>query len=210
MSERGFFMVYGESCNAPVVRHPSRDGMPDPHDWRWPSRGGARTWADAMAASRLADERCVDWCARITRAVDALRKRLEPACGMYGDFSTCRMFRKRVPFDSGKPSRLPECIAAEQEARHVGGDRPVIQVGKHGQPIEPECPECGVGVDRPKCFHELGGYCPRHDLQDAYRQAVRDYESGSAKADRVATDPVSAPCQDAADKRARAAQGGEE
>lgn len=25
------------------------------------------------------------------------------------------------------------------------------------------CPECGVGADRPKCFFELGGACPRHD-----------------------------------------------
>lgn len=25
------------------------------------------------------------------------------------------------------------------------------------------CPECGAGADRPKCFFEMGGDCPRHD-----------------------------------------------
>ena len=26
-----------------------------------------------------------------------------------------------------------------------------------------DCPECGVGADRPKCMWEMGGGCPRHD-----------------------------------------------
>jgi hypothetical protein len=25
------------------------------------------------------------------------------------------------------------------------------------------CPECDVGAERPKCFYDLGGSCPRHD-----------------------------------------------
>jgi hypothetical protein len=38
---------------------------------------------------------------------------------------------------------------------------------------EPRCPElgCGCGVDRPKCFFELGGYCPRHPLADEWRRS---------------------------------------
>ena len=29
-----------------------------------------------------------------------------------------------------------------------------------------KCPECGVGADRPKCFFEMGGDCPRHDPEN--------------------------------------------
>jgi hypothetical protein len=29
---------------------------------------------------------------------------------------------------------------------------------------EPACPDCGVGVLRPKCLWELGPECPRHEL----------------------------------------------
>lgn len=36
---------------------------------------------------------------------------------------------------------------------------------------EPECPSCGVGVDRPKCFFDLGGYCPRHPLLAEWHQS---------------------------------------
>ncbi len=32
----------------------------------------------------------------------------------------------------------------------------------------PRCPECGSEVDRPKCFYELGSYCPRHEVEDGY------------------------------------------
>lgn len=32
----------------------------------------------------------------------------------------------------------------------------------------PVCPECGSVVDRPKCFYELGGGCPRHDVVARY------------------------------------------
>lgn len=30
---------------------------------------------------------------------------------------------------------------------------------------EPKCPECGVGIDRPKCMWELGAACPRHEVR---------------------------------------------
>lgn len=40
-------------------------------------------------------------------------------------------------------------------------------------PREPKCPGCGSRVNRPKCFFELGGDCPRHPLLAEYREAVR-------------------------------------
>jgi hypothetical protein len=33
---------------------------------------------------------------------------------------------------------------------------------------EPKCPECCSGVLRPKCFYELGGDCPRHEVVAAF------------------------------------------
>lgn len=42
-----------------------------------------------------------------------------------------------------------------------------------GSLVEPKCPECNVGVDRPKCPWEMGGGCARHEILDAYRQAQR-------------------------------------
>lgn len=36
---------------------------------------------------------------------------------------------------------------------------------------EPNCPDCHIGVDRPKCLFELGGYCPRHPLLDEWRRS---------------------------------------
>lgn len=33
------------------------------------------------------------------------------------------------------------------------------------------CPQCGANADRPKCVFELGGDCPRHDV-DNYDEEV--------------------------------------
>jgi hypothetical protein len=32
----------------------------------------------------------------------------------------------------------------------------------------PKCPDCNAGVYRPKCFFELGGDCPRHEVVADY------------------------------------------
>ncbi len=40
--------------------------------------------------------------------------------------------------------------------------------------LEPTCPECGVGVDRPKCPWDLDpSQCPRHSLADLWREMKR-------------------------------------
>ena len=49
-----------------------------------------------------------------------------------------------------------------------------IQRDERGKLIEPKCPSCSVGVNRPKCAFELGDSCPRHDLKDAFMKAMKD------------------------------------
>lgn len=49
----------------------------------------------------------------------------------------------------------------------------VIEIERNldGLVIEPECPECHAKVGRPKCLLELGGFCPRHALREAWIRA---------------------------------------
>jgi hypothetical protein len=50
-----------------------------------------------------------------------------------------------------------------------------IQEGKRVKSLvpEPACPQCGSGVDRPKCLLELGGDCPRHEIRQKWIEACR-------------------------------------
>lgn len=37
---------------------------------------------------------------------------------------------------------------------------------------EPKCPECGAGVNRPKCLFEMGSDCPRHEVREEWRKGM--------------------------------------
>lgn len=43
-----------------------------------------------------------------------------------------------------------------------------------GHLIEPKCSLCNSIVTREKCFFELGSNCPRHEMADVYKQALKD------------------------------------
>lgn len=60
-----------------------------------------------------------------------------------------------------------------KKVRHYE-DEYIIDRDSDGMLIEPKCEECGVGVNRPKCVFELGGACPRYDIQDVYVEAMKD------------------------------------
>lgn len=53
----------------------------------------------------------------------------------------------------------------------------MAEIRERGEAVanEPNCPECGVGVARPKCFFEFTD-CPRHELANPYRANVRALE----------------------------------
>jgi len=48
----------------------------------------------------------------------------------------------------------------------------LLGVNRTAKP-EPDCPECGVGVNRPKCLFEMGPSCPRHELMAAWRRSQK-------------------------------------
>jgi hypothetical protein len=39
----------------------------------------------------------------------------------------------------------------------------------------PNCPEGCGRVDRPKCFFELGGGCPRHAVRNEWHRKIRQW-----------------------------------
>lgn len=64
----------------------------------------------------------------------------------------------------------PELLAEREAALSVlhGVEGRIAQARLAALTEEPKCPECGSVVLRPKCFYELGGDCPRHEVVDAY------------------------------------------
>ncbi len=66
---------------------------------------------------------------------------------------------------------IPPILAAEIVALQnqlSGKMKEVRRLRLDGLTAMPKCPECGSEVYRPKCFHELGAGCPRHDICTAY------------------------------------------
>jgi len=71
------------------------------------------------------------------------------------------------PIDAGVP---PDLLAERNAAEAVleASNKRVRAARLVALTEEPKCPECGAGVMRPKCFYEMGGDCPRHDVVAAY------------------------------------------
>jgi hypothetical protein len=66
-------------------------------------------------------------------------------------------------FDENMPKELAAKLEEAQDAVSKIM-REVIEWRLSELKKEPKCPECWSVVLRPKCFYELGGNCPRHEI----------------------------------------------
>lgn len=72
-----------------------------------------------------------------------------------------------IDFNEDLPPELAQRYEAAQSALNAVSVE--VQEYRLSRLTEmPKCPECRSVVDRPKCFHELGSDCPRHEVVAAY------------------------------------------
>jgi len=74
----------------------------------------------------------------------------------------------KVAYKSGNIVRV-EIIKREEYEFKVAGPR--------GKPVVPNCSEGCGSILRQKCAWDLGGSCPRHELTQAYEEALRIWRS---------------------------------